>query len=242
MTRQRVAVLLQVHCAALAACAPALGDINLELRPADQSVTIAAGTVSVGLYAVSDSGGNQLLAAINAIIQWDPAKLDLVGVDATGAVPLLASGFPDDPFNLNEANPPQDGDGLYVAFAPLGNPVAATPAGILITSFVFDIVTTTPGTAVSILADGGTPLTHTVVFDGTVPNLDVTGTLSGAVIEILPCCPPDLNFDCLVGINDLLLLLAAWGTDPGGPPDLDGNGDVGITDLLQLLAAWGPCP
>ena len=54
-------------------------------------------------------------------------------------------------------------------------------------------------------------------------------------------CPEDLNGDNEVGIEDLLALLAAWGTDPGGPPDFDGSGDVGIQDLLQLLAAWGPC-
>lgn len=36
--------------------------------------------------------------------------------------------------------------------------------------------------------------------------------------------------------------LAAWGTDPGGPPDFDNDGIVGILDLLHLLANWGPCP
>ena len=45
-----------------------------------------------------------------------------------------------------------------------------------------------------------------------------------------------------VGILDLLALLAAWGTDPGGPPDFDVDGTVGILDLLALLANWGPCP
>ncbi len=55
-------------------------------------------------------------------------------------------------------------------------------------------------------------------------------------------CPWDLDGCGLVGIVDLLQLLSAWGTDPGGPPDFDGDGDVGITDLLALLANWGPCP
>jgi hypothetical protein len=55
-------------------------------------------------------------------------------------------------------------------------------------------------------------------------------------------CPADLNGDGTVGIADLLALLAAWGTDPGGPPDLNGDGTVGIADLLILLAGWGPCP
>ncbi len=54
-------------------------------------------------------------------------------------------------------------------------------------------------------------------------------------------CPADLDGDGSVGILDLLALLAAWGTDPGGPPDFDGDGTVGILDLLTLLANWGPC-
>ncbi|MCH8153114.1 MAG: hypothetical protein IH830_12180 [Planctomycetes bacterium] len=57
-----------------------------------------------------------------------------------------------------------------------------------------------------------------------------------------PDCAPDLDGDGSVGILDLLALLAAWGTDPGGPPDFDGDGTVGILDLLALLAAWGECP
>ncbi len=56
-----------------------------------------------------------------------------------------------------------------------------------------------------------------------------------------PPCPWDLDGSGDVGITDLLELLAAWGTDPGGPPDFDGDGTVGITDLLELLANWGPC-
>ena len=51
-----------------------------------------------------------------------------------------------------------------------------------------------------------------------------------------------LDGDGSVGILDLLALLAAWDTDPGGPPDFDGDGSVGILDLLTLLANWGPCP
>ncbi|MCH8153323.1 MAG: hypothetical protein IH830_13235 [Planctomycetes bacterium] len=55
-------------------------------------------------------------------------------------------------------------------------------------------------------------------------------------------CLADLDGDSSVGILDLLALLPAWGTDPGGPPDFDGDGTVGILDLLTLLANWGPCP
>ena len=53
----------------------------------------------------------------------------------------------------------------------------------------------------------------------------------------------DVDGDGLVGISDLLALLAAWGTCPVPPPacpaDIDGDGVVGIADLLSLLAHWG---
>ena len=55
-------------------------------------------------------------------------------------------------------------------------------------------------------------------------------------------CLPDLDGDGAVGVTDFLLLLAAWGPNPGHQADLDGDGAVGVTDFLQLLADWGPCP
>ncbi|MHC4219869.1 MAG: hypothetical protein ACYSU7_15615 [Planctomycetota bacterium] len=226
------------------AATPAAANIDLELRPAIQTVFIGPGAeVDVGLYAVSDSAGDQLLSAIDAIIQWDPEYLKLLGNHGIGAVTLIASGFPlGDPFGLNEADPPQDGDGMYVAWAQLGTPVAATPAGTLITTFVFEPIKYNPATPVNILSTAGSPPGNSVVYDGTVPGLDVTGTLGGCLIEILPCCPPDFDYNCIVDVVDFLILLANWGTDPGGPPDLDGNGDVDVNDFLLLLAAWGPCP
>ncbi len=51
-----------------------------------------------------------------------------------------------------------------------------------------------------------------------------------------------MDGDGFVIVPDLLVLLAAWGTNPGGPPDLDGDGIVAVPDLLILLAAWGACP
>ena len=55
--------------------------------------------------------------------------------------------------------------------------------------------------------------------------------------------PGDLNGDGTVGIEDFLLLLAAWGAcpepcPPSCPADLDEDCDVGINDFLLLLANW----
>jgi len=52
------------------------------------------------------------------------------------------------------------------------------------------------------------------------------------------CDPsPDLNGDQAVNVDDLLVLLGAWGS-PGA--DLDLNGTTDVSDLLMLLDAWGP--
>ncbi|MCH8824956.1 MAG: hypothetical protein IH984_15780 [Planctomycetes bacterium] len=60
--------------------------------------------------------------------------------------------------------------------------------------------------------------------------------------EPAPPCPADLNNDGTIGTSDLILLFAAWGTNPVGPPDLDGDGVVSTSDLLVLFNQWGPCP
>ncbi len=56
-----------------------------------------------------------------------------------------------------------------------------------------------------------------------------------------PECPADLTGDESVGVPDLLLLLAAWGANPGHAADLTGDGNVGVPDLLELLGQWGTC-
>jgi bacillopeptidase F len=61
------------------------------------------------------------------------------------------------------------------------------------------------------------------------------------VCELLDC-PADIDNDGSVGVNDFLMLLAAWGPNPGHPADIDGDGVVGVLDFLEILAGWGPCP
>ncbi len=84
---------------------------------------------------------------------------------------------------------------------------------------------------------------------------DTVNAPSGVTVSVEPGAvvvtvtvggPPangDINGDGVIGINDFLALLAAWGPNPGHPADIDGNGVVGINDFLLLLANWGPaCP
>ena len=52
-------------------------------------------------------------------------------------------------------------------------------------------------------------------------------------------CPGDISGNLVVNVTDLLLLLEAWGPNPGHNADIDGDGDVNVIDLLILLADWG---
>ncbi|MCZ6651627.1 MAG: FG-GAP repeat protein [Planctomycetota bacterium] len=77
---------------------------------------------------------------------------------------------------------------------------------------------------------------------------DDQGSGSGSAYTFWIDCPGrvsgDLNGDGVVGILDLLILLATWGPcDPPCPPaclaDIDASCTVDILDLLILLASWG---
>lgn len=157
--------------------------IDVMFAPGAQTAGVGD-AVRLGLIVRSDSDVDQLLSVAQVIVRWDPVVLRLVGQDRAGAVPLLASAFPSpDPYGLNESNPPQDGMGLYVAFAPLGNPTAATPAGTLLTTLVFEAIAL-GGTQVEMVTSAGMPEGRTSVLDGLVPNRDVTGRLFGGEVVV----------------------------------------------------------
>ena len=73
---------------------------------------------------------------------------------------------------------------------------------------------------------------------------DAAGYNSGAayVFHKDASCPADLNGDGKVNIDDLFLILGAWGTCEACPEDLNGDGKVNIDDIFEVLGAWGPCP
>ncbi|NNF44008.1 MAG: hypothetical protein HKO59_17145 [Phycisphaerales bacterium] len=178
---------------------PATAAINLEFRPLDQTVFVGD-TVRVELYAVSDTADSQSLSGIDAIFAWDPGFLTLLGLDETGSAAGSAASFPADPFNLNESNPPADGDGIMVYFAPLGTPVMASAAGTFITTFEFEALSPTPATPVDLLLNGGSPEGMSRVLDGDTPGLDVLGTLSGATVEIIIPGPGAVAMLALAGL------------------------------------------
>lgn len=173
-------------CLASVTAGTCSGAINLEFR-AVSPVYNVGDTVELGLYAVSDSGVGQSLSATEVIFGWDTGFLTFVGLDGTGGAGLsLADFMTVGSGGLNETNPPADGDGLFFGFASLGTPIDATPGGTLLTTFQFQALAGTAGTAVDILATGGAPVRSTVVYDGVTPNTVVTGALSGDMVVIVP--------------------------------------------------------
>jgi len=172
--------------AALWAPTAARADINIEFRAAAPAYEVGQ-TVDIGVYLRSDSMTNQLASAAQIVLGWDVGFLRLLGLSGAGGAPLLSSSFPrPDPYGLNEATPPMDGDAFYVALANFGAPIAATPSGALLTTLRFEALAQTIATRVEVLASGGSPSGRTAVYDATVPNHDITGTLSGASVSIIP--------------------------------------------------------
>ena len=67
------------------------------------------------------------------------------------------------------------------------------------------------------------------------PTIYVGVPFSGAA-----AMPGDVTGDGVVGIDDLLAVLAAWGScaERVCPADGDGDGLVGASDLLIVLGNW----
>lgn len=64
-----------------------------------------------------------------------------------------------------------------------------------------------------------------------------------AILLLDPRCLGDVDGDGAVGVEDLLQVVADWGTDGDGPCGSDGNDDgtVGVDDLLDVIANWNGC-
>ncbi|MCH2135435.1 MAG: hypothetical protein MK101_02510 [Phycisphaerales bacterium] len=71
------------------------------------------------------------------------------------------------------------------------------------------------------------------------PSLDQD--LDGDIDGCQPC-PGDASGNGQVDADDILAVLADWGTCDGCPGDVDDDGLVGVDDILLIIASWGECP
>jgi hypothetical protein len=220
--------------------AEAPANVDLEWRVSAPIVRVGE-TFEVGLYAVSDDGGDQTVTAIQAILSWDPNVLVLAGKIDNGPNNWTISAFDDDS-NLDGLNadcrsdadcgpdpdaycgpdlfcepdytglPYNDGDAWYQAFAHSLSPMpVATPEGMLVTTILFTAVAPTPATELVIPPTAGSGATSTRVIDAEAGE---THIITG---ELRP----------------LTLSIALCGTKG----DSDGDCAVGLADYAQIA----PC-
>jgi hypothetical protein len=230
----------------LLAASIASADINLEFRTVTDAFSIGD-SVLVDLYAVSDTPDtDQALAAIEAIISWPETSLQLIEIVGGGEASLAFEGFPILGSNgLNEVDPPQDGDGLYIALSSLGTPTLATPAGTRITTFRFDAIANDEAALINIDQLGGDPERSTIVFSGIIPNKDVTGTLTGVTVSIGPvaCSPADVNADGVLDFFDVQLFLNAFSTQDSLADFAPPEGVFDFFDVQSFLQIFSEgCP
>ena len=88
--------------------------------------------------------------------------------------------------------------------------------------------------------DSGDAVVGLSAGDGSDPDY-IPSDLSGYDGEC-DAQPGDINGDGLVGVDDLLIVIANWGSCDSTecPGDLNGDGMVGVDDLLIVIANWGP--
>ncbi len=161
--------------------------------------------------------------------------------DSTFADPVAN---PTDMFPVQVLSADLNGDehrDLVVTHIHFGSPIVAVYEGR--GGGLFDepqLMSQTPGDALGVGDLNGDGLDDLVLGGG---NLLEAGAVNILINTTAPPTPGDLDGDGVVGIRDLLMMLAGWGPCPeppeACPPDLNGDGVVGVGDLLILLSNWG---
>lgn len=155
--------------------------VDLTLAPSAQFEP-AGNFVTVDLQATA--AGPQSVAAIDAILSWDPSELQFVQA-LPGSYAWFLAGFLPDPDGINLDL--LDGQALYTALAPLATPLVVPP-GIVVASFKFKVLT---GGQVGLLPTLGT-FGKTRVLS-TTPGVEITGTLGAPVCVGIPGSWTDLG-------------------------------------------------
>ena len=210
---------------------PLLADIEVSLQT-DSSGAAVGETVKFKCFFSSPTPHEYCCATI--ALDWDPERLRLIGANQDGAEGTQMAWWPEMsvPWTLNEEVPPQDGTGLYIVLGALGSDQAADADGSLVTTFEFE--TLAPGIAeVGLGFEGPGIEDATIVWDGVVPNLQVTGELVGGSVTVgsssQASCPSDITGDNSVGVDDVLEIFASW------------QAPYTVDDLVGVLMNFGPC-
>lgn len=148
--------------------------VDLRLDPSDQVATVGQ-IIEVELTA--SSGVPHSISAIDAIISWDPARLQLIS-GTLGDFPSFVSGFLPDPDGINDDI--TDGEALYTVLAAITTP-GTVPPDLHVATFEFMVITSA---CVALVPSVGSFGKTRVI--GVVPGQDITGTIGEAVTVEVP--------------------------------------------------------
>ncbi len=158
-------------------------DVDLALSPTLQYVEVGD-TVRIELYGLASGLSNVEFSAIDALLDYDPAFLKLVGVDDAGAAETwFVSSFLPDPDGINLSI--SDGNALYTALSDPSMAATAVPAGSLVTTLEFVALAETLGTPVTFLPTLGL-FGSTNVYSYAQAGQLVTGDIdSTAIVRVV---------------------------------------------------------
>ncbi len=194
------------------AASHARATVGLELRYVEPTVLVGD-SVEVHFYAVSESGPQEEVAAIQAILLWDASRLRLLAL----ADPCIGAPCPPDSYHWLDSSfpfdvtgeglnadcgptefcdpytgmPYNDGDAVYRAwawFAPTP-PAVATADGLHVTTFVFEAIRLGEAQVALVETLGG--VTETMVA-GSASGADVTGSIGPPVDFVVECSAPEV--------------------------------------------------
>lgn len=81
-----------------------------------------------------------------------------------------------------------------------------------------------------------------IVFNQNMPSATIDDAVAWVEVNLISeQCAGDVSNDGAVNVDDLLMVLNAWGPCDGCPADVTSDDVVNVDDLLSILNAWGEC-
>ena len=88
---------------------------------------------------------------------------------------------------------------------------------------------------------------NTYYFPTSILSNQMPAALTAGTYDLpLPPCPADVTGDQMVNVNDLLVVINAWGACPSPcdacVADIVPDCSVNVSDLIAMINNWGACP